>query len=64
MTPAYDPLRDEGDDYAGKLKAAGVAVSYANYPGMVHGFFDFQATVDVAREAIQIAGSALAKALR
>ena len=64
VTAGYDPLRDEGHDYAGKLKAAGVAVSYANYPGVVHGFFGFQATVDVAREAIQIAGSALAEALR
>lgn len=63
VTAGYDPLRDEGHDYADRLKAAGVTVTYANYPGMVHGFFGFQATVDVAREAIQTAGGALAKAL-
>jgi len=63
VTAGYDPLRDEGRDYADRLKNAGVPVTYANYPGMVHGFFGFQATVDAAREAVQDAGQAIGKAL-
>ena len=63
VTAGYDPLRNEGRDYADRLKNAGVPVTYANYPGMVHGFFGFQATVDAAREAVQDAGQAIGKAL-
>ena len=45
MPPAYvltagaDPLRDEGDEYAKRLKQAGVAVTYQHFPGQFHGFF-------------------------
>jgi acetyl esterase len=63
VTAEYDPLRDEGRAYAEKLKAAGVQVDYINYPTMIHGFFGFQATVDVSRQAVSQAGQALAKAL-
>ena len=64
VTAEYDPLRDEGRAYAEKLQAAGVPVEYHNYPSMIHGFFGFQLTVDVARDAVQQAGQALAKALK
>jgi acetyl esterase len=39
LTAGYDPLRDEGKAYAEKMLAAGVKVTYANYPGTIHGFF-------------------------
>ena len=45
LPPAYvliaggDPLRDEGDEYAKRLKQAGVAVTYRYFPGQFHGFF-------------------------
>jgi acetyl esterase len=45
LPPAYvlvaggDPLRDEGNEYAERLKAAGVAVTYRFFPGQFHGFF-------------------------
>ncbi len=64
VTAEYDPLRDEGHAYADKLQAAGAAVEYINYPTMIHGFFGFQATVDVSGEAVRLAGEAVAKALR
>ena len=39
LTAGADPLRDEGDEYASRLKQAGVAVTYRTFPGQFHGFF-------------------------
>ena len=39
VTAGADPLRDEGDEYARKLEAAGVKVTHRNWPGQFHGFF-------------------------
>ncbi len=39
LTAGADPLRDEGDEYADRLKEAGVAVTYRHFPGQFHGFF-------------------------
>jgi acetyl esterase len=39
LTAGADPLRDEGDEYADRLKQAGVAVTWRHFPGQFHGFF-------------------------
>ena len=39
LTAGADPLRDEGDEYAHRLTAAGVPVTYRHFPGQFHGFF-------------------------
>lgn len=39
LTVGADPLRDEGDEYAKRLKGAGVAVTHRTFPGQFHGFF-------------------------
>jgi acetyl esterase len=39
LTAGADPLRGEGDEYARRLKEAGVAVTYRTFPGQFHGFF-------------------------
>ena len=39
LTAGADPLRDEGDEYAARLKEAGVTVTYRHFPGQFHGFF-------------------------
>jgi len=41
LTGGFDPLRDEGDQYAAKLAAAGVTVDHRQYPSLVHGFANF-----------------------
>lgn len=40
-TGGWDPLRDEGEAYAGRLAEAGVHVDAVRYDGLIHGFIDF-----------------------
>ncbi|NIO40633.1 MAG: alpha/beta hydrolase fold domain-containing protein [Burkholderiales bacterium] len=48
----YDPLRDEGVEYAEALIHAGNRVRLSNYEGMVHGFFLMGGMVDASRRAV------------
>ena len=47
-TAEYDPLRDEGQAYAERLREAGAVVSYRCYEGMLHMFHGPQALHDMA----------------
>jgi acetyl esterase len=38
ITAGFDPLRDEGRAYGDRLREAGVAVVYREYPGQIHAF--------------------------
>jgi acetyl esterase len=39
ITAGFDPLKDEGRDYAARLNAAGVPVRHVEYPSLVHDFY-------------------------
>ena len=52
LTAGADPLRDEGDEYAARLKDAGVSVTYKNFPGQFHGFFTMGKLLNQANVAV------------
>jgi acetyl esterase len=62
IVAGYDPLRDEGMDYARRLIEAGNEVRLANYEGMIHGFFLMGGAVDAARQAVAESAAALKQA--
>ncbi|MBK7949037.1 MAG: alpha/beta hydrolase [Deltaproteobacteria bacterium] len=62
VTAEYDPLRDEGREYAKRLAAAGVPTQYTNYDGVFHGFFAMTEQLPRARQAVDDACAALRKA--
>lgn len=52
LTAGADPLRDEGDEYAARLKEAGVNVTYRHFPGQFHGFFTMGKLLNQANVAL------------
>jgi len=59
ITAEFDPLRDQGSAYAYALEQAGVPVTYTNYPGMVHAFFQLGPLVEAGATAVtQVAEAA------
>ena len=70
LAPAYvllselDPLTDEGQAYADRLAASGVAVETRLHKGVPHGFLNATRILPQAVPALEEAGKAVAKALR
>ena len=57
VTAEHDVLRDEGEDYAARLRDAGVNVTLSRYDGMMHGFWRTAGAIDSDQAVIEeIAG--------
>jgi acetyl esterase len=57
-TAGFDPLRDEGEIYASRMRAAGVRVALQRHAGLIHGFANLTAICPSARAAmLEVAGA-------
>jgi acetyl esterase len=62
VTAECDVLHDDGQNYAEALRAAGVAVEYREYAGMIHAFFGMVPAVDDAMNAQRAVWAAFRRA--
>jgi acetyl esterase len=63
VTAGQDPLCDDGDRYADKLRAAGISVAARRWDDQVHGFPGMTAVSPVAGESLQWAADRLRELL-
>lgn len=64
ITAEFDPLRDEGEAYAAKLRQSGVNVKSICYEGMIHGFIRMTSRLDKANEALDEAAEVVKRFLK
>jgi acetyl esterase len=62
-TAEFDPMRDEGNAYAAKLVAAGVAVEHICHDGMIHNFHAMGAVLPQGRQVLHQIGEQVRRAL-
>ena len=62
LTAGFDPLRDEGRQYADALSAAGVKTQYVCFERQIHGFITMGRVIDEAHAAVDLCGGALRRA--
>jgi len=63
LTAGFDPLRDEGRQYADALAAAGVKSQYVCFERQIHGFITMGRVIDEAHTALDLCAAALRRAL-
>jgi acetyl esterase len=63
LTAGYDPLRDEGLQYAHKLSDAGNRAALVNFERQIHGFITMGRVIDEANVAVQLCAAQLKHAL-
>jgi acetyl esterase len=61
ITAEIDPLRSEGEQYAARLRDAGVPVTYRNFDGVTHEFFGMGAVLRDAKQAERLVAKDLNK---
>ncbi|HZH75072.1 MAG TPA: alpha/beta hydrolase [Archangium sp.] len=59
LTAEFDPLRDEGESYASRLRQAQVPVRQVRYDGSVHGFFTLGGVMEQGMRALDEASATL-----
>ncbi len=59
----FDPLCDDGRNYADRLKAAGVPVTFTLYKGMIHGFLWMSGVLDQSKALLDEIGREVRSAL-
>ena len=64
ITAEADVLRDEGEAYAGRLSAAGVAVDSVRFPGMIHGFLHMAGVFTSATTALDELAASVRRGMR
>jgi acetyl esterase/lipase len=64
MTGEYDPLKDEGAAYAGRLREAGVEVELVEVEGLIHHAIMAPAAIDKGRELVDDTAAKVGAALR
>jgi acetyl esterase len=64
LTAGYDPLRDEGLQYAQRLTEAGSRASLVCFERMIHGFILMGRVLDEASTAVQLCAAQLRQALQ
>ena len=63
LTAGYDPLRDEGLQYADALSSAGVACQYVCFERQIHGFITMGRIIAEANTAVSLCAQALRQAM-
>lgn len=64
VTAGYDPLRDEGLEYAQKLTEAGTRAALVNFERQIHGFILMGRVIEEANVAVQLCAAQLKQALQ
>lgn len=62
LTCGFDPLRDEGIEYAKRLEATGVDVDHVNYDRMIHGFLNLSDVIHRGQDGIEDIADGLRRA--
>jgi acetyl esterase len=62
LTAGFDPLRDEGRQYADALSGAGVPTQYVCFERQIHGFVPMGRVIDEANLAVDLCAAALRRA--
>lgn len=63
LTAGFDPLRDEGIEYAHRLTQAGNQATLVSFERQIHGFITMGKVIDEAEEAVAMCAAALKRAL-